>query len=81
MANTDIDEEQAKVQIGVCEVELVEAECDGIQTRDAEPTLRIARSFLKAGDFEKAFLFAVRARRMAVESRLNKDAPLSRAKR
>ena len=75
MALKDIDEEQAKAQIGLCEAELIEAESDGIETQDAEPTLRQARSFLRTGNFCKAFLFAVRARRMTVESRLEKVTP------
>jgi hypothetical protein len=75
MAVPDMDKEDATVQIGICEVELFEAETDGVETPDAEATLKLARSFLKSGDYNKAFLFAVRARRMAVEGRRKLNEP------
>jgi len=81
MVSTDIDEEQAKAQIKICEGELIEAESDGIDTKDAEPTLRLARAFLRDRNYEKAFLHAVRARRMTLESRLEKVIPHSKTEK
>ena len=81
MGSADIDEEQAKAQIGLCEGELNEAESDSMETRDAEHTLKLAHSLFKTGNFKKAFLFAVRARRMIVENQLKNVTPRSKAKK
>jgi hypothetical protein len=62
-----IDRDQARSQIEKCELQLKEG---GPQTElaEAERYLKIARSFYRLGSFNKAFLFAVRARRIARET-------------
>jgi hypothetical protein len=62
-----IDRDQARSQIEKCELQLKEG---GGQTElaEAQRCLKIARSFYRLGSFNKAFLFAVRARRVARET-------------
>jgi hypothetical protein len=62
-----VTREQAEQQIDFCEPEVRDAETRGQNMADAQRSLKIARSFLRLGMFEKAFLFAVRARRIAME--------------
>jgi hypothetical protein len=62
-----IDRDQAKNQIEKCEAQLKEEEAEGRNLSEAERYLNIARSFYRLGSFTKAFLFAVRARRIAKE--------------
>ena len=62
-----IDRDQAKNQIEKCEAQLKEEEAAGRNLSEAERYLNIARSFYRLGSFTKAFLFAVRARRIAKE--------------
>jgi hypothetical protein len=62
-----IDREQAKSQIEKCESQLKEWGSSGRDLAEAERYLRIARSFFRLGSFTKAFLFAVRARRIVKE--------------
>jgi hypothetical protein len=62
-----IDRDQAKNQIEKCEAQLKEEEASGRNLSEAERYLKIARSFYRLGSFTKAFLFAVRARRIAKE--------------
>jgi len=61
-----IDREQAQNQIEKCESQLRE-ESAGMDQSEAQRYLKIARSFYRLGSFTKAFLFAVRARRVARE--------------
>lgn len=61
-----IDREQAQNQIEKCESQLRE-ENSGTDLSEAQRYLKIARSFYRLGSFTKAFLFAVRARRVARE--------------
>jgi len=61
-----IDREQAQNQIEKCESQLRE-ESAGTDLSEAQRYLKIARSFYRLGSFTKAFLFAVRARRVARE--------------
>ncbi|MEM2870204.1 MAG: hypothetical protein QW379_07280 [Thermoplasmata archaeon] len=62
-----IDQYQAKTQIEKCEAQLREFEATGKDLSEAQRYLKIARSFYRLGSFTKAFLFAVRARRVARE--------------
>jgi len=62
-----IDRDQAKNQIEKCESQLKEEVASGRNLSEAERYLNIARSFYRLGSFTKAFLFAVRARRIAKE--------------
>jgi len=64
MAELDIDEDQAGAQIKACEAELGELRSNGMENRDAERSLKLARSFFKVGLFDKAYLSAVRGRRL-----------------
>jgi hypothetical protein len=64
-----VSREQAEQQIELCEPEMKDAETRGMNMADAHRSLKIARSFLKLGMYEKAFLFAVRARRIAMEKK------------
>lgn len=62
-----IDRDQARSQIEKCELQLKEG--DGTnEMAEAQRYLKIARSFYRLGSFNKAFLFAVRARRVAKET-------------
>lgn len=61
-----IDQDQALTQIEKCESQLRE-EPTGTDLSEAQRYLKIARSFYRLGSFNKAFLFAVRARRIAKE--------------
>jgi hypothetical protein len=65
-----IDREQAKSQIEKCESQLKTGGVSGRDLAEAERYLNIARSFFRLGSFTKAFLFAVRARRMAKDKGL-----------
>jgi len=65
-----IDREQAQGQIEKCESQLKEGGLAGRDLSEAERYLSIARSFFRLGSFTKAFLFAVRARRLAKEKGL-----------
>lgn len=65
-----IDRDQAKSQIEKCESQLKEEEAAGRNLSEAQRYLKIARSFYRLGSFTKAFLFAVRARRIAKEKSL-----------
>lgn len=62
-----IDQNQARTQIEKCEAQLREFETTGRDMAEAQRYLKIARSFYRLGSFTKAFLFAVRARRVAKE--------------
>ena len=62
-----IDRDQARSQIEKCEAQLREEEGAGLELAEAQRYLKIARSFYRLGSFTKAFLFAVRARRIAKE--------------
>jgi hypothetical protein len=62
-----IDRDQAKNQIEKCEAQLKAEEASGKELAEAHRYLKIARSFFRLGSFTKAFLFAVRARRIAKE--------------
>jgi len=62
-----IDRDQARTQIEKCETQLREEEGSGAELAEAQRYLKIARSFYRLGSFTKAFLFAVRARRVAKE--------------
>jgi len=64
-----VSREQAEQQIHLCEPEMKDAETRGLNMADAQRSLKIARSFLRLGMYEKAFLFAVRARRIAMEKK------------
>jgi len=61
-----IDRDQAWNQIEKCETQLKEGG-DQMDLTEAQRYLKIARSFYRLGSFSKAFLFAVRARRLAKE--------------
>lgn len=61
-----IDREQARNQIEKCESQFRE-ESAQVDLAEAQRYLKIARSFYRLGSFTKAFLFAVRARRVARE--------------
>lgn len=61
-----IDRDQARNQIDKCESQLKESGGQG-DLAEAQRYLKIARSFYRLGSFNKAFLFAVRARRIARE--------------
>ena len=61
-----IDRDQAWNQIEKCETQLKEGG-DQVDLTEAQRYLKIARSFYRLGSFSKAFLFAVRARRLAKE--------------
>ncbi len=61
-----IDRDQARNQIEKCELQLKEGGGPSDLT-EAQRYLKIARSFYRLGSFNKAFLFAVRARRLAKE--------------
>jgi len=65
-----IDREQAKNQIEKCESMLREGVGAGADVAESVRYLNIARSFYRLGSFTKAFLFAVRARRIAKEKGL-----------
>jgi hypothetical protein len=65
-----IDREQAQSQIEKCQTQLKEVGASGRDIVEAERYLNIARSFFRLGSFTKAFLFAVRARRIAKEKGL-----------
>jgi hypothetical protein len=62
-----IDRDQARSQIETCEAQLKEEAGAGLELAEAQRYLKIARSFYRLGSFTKAFLFAVRARRIAKE--------------
>ncbi len=62
-----IDREQALSQIERCETQLKEGAAEPGFT-EAQRYLKIARSFYRLGSFNKAFMFAVRARRLAKET-------------
>ncbi len=62
-----IDRDQAWNQIEKCETQLKEGG-DQLDLTEAQRYLKIARSFYRLGSFSKAFLFAVRARRLAKET-------------
>jgi len=72
MVELDIDEEQAKAQIEACEAELKGLKSQGAENPDAELSLKLALSFFKVGLFAKAFLSAVRARRLIAERNIRK---------
>jgi hypothetical protein len=61
-----IDRDQARSQIEKCESQL-NGGGDQADLAEAQRYLKIARSFFRLGSFTKAFLFAVRARRIARE--------------
>jgi len=61
-----IDQDQALNQIEKCEI-MLRDEPAGTDLSEAQRYLKIARSFFRLGSFNKAFLFAVRARRIAKE--------------
>lgn len=61
-----IDRDQARSQIEKCELQLKEGGQSDLA--EAQRCLKIARSFYRLGSFNKAFLFAVRARRVARET-------------
>jgi hypothetical protein len=65
-----IDQDQALTQIEKCETQLRE-EPAGTDLSEAQRYLKIARSFYRLGSFNKAFLFAVRARRIAKEKTIS----------
>jgi len=65
-----IDREQAQSQIDKCESQIKDGGASGRDLAEAERYLNIARSFFRLGSFTKAFLFAVRARRIAKEKGL-----------
>ena len=62
-----IDEEQAEHQIDMCEVKLRGDRAMGRPVTEATRLLNKAREFLQAGMYTKAFLYAVRARGIAIE--------------
>ncbi len=72
MVDSGIDEGQAKAQIEVCETEIKALNSEGAKNVEANSALKLARSFFRLGEFEKAFLFAVRARRLAIELKTRK---------
>ena len=62
-----IDRDQARSQIEKCELQLKDG-AGQAELAEAQRCLKIARSFYRLGSFNKAFLFAVRARRVARET-------------
>lgn len=64
MADMDIDEEKAKACIEEAEVELEQQRSKGSENVDAQRSLKQARSFLRVGLFEQAYLTAVKAKRL-----------------
>jgi hypothetical protein len=62
-----IDEEQAQHQIDMCEVKLRVDREMGRPVSEAAALLEMAREFLQAGMYTKAFLYAVRARGITLE--------------
>jgi hypothetical protein len=62
-----IDEEQARHQIDMCELKLRADREMGRPVMEAAALLQLAREFLEAGLHTKAFLYAVRARGIAIE--------------
>ena len=62
-----IDEEQAEAQIDLCDAQLKEEQARGMPVSERLAFLKKARELLELGQFTKAFLFAVRARGIAVE--------------
>ncbi len=62
-----IDEEQARHQIDICELKLRADREMGRPVKEAAALLEMAREFLGAGMYTKAFLYAVRARGIAIE--------------
>jgi len=64
-----IDEEQAQHQINICELKLRADREMGRPVSEAAALLEMAREFLQAGMYTKAFLYAVRARGITLERR------------
>jgi hypothetical protein len=62
-----IDGEQAEHQIDMCELKLRADREMGRPVSEAAALLKMAREFLEAGMYTKAFLYAVRARGIALE--------------
>jgi hypothetical protein len=62
-----IDRDQARSQIEKCALQLKEGG-GSVDLPEAQRCLKIARSSYRLGSFNKAFLFAVRARRIAREN-------------
>jgi hypothetical protein len=62
-----IDEEQAERQIDQCEEKLKEDASRGKPISEAARFLKKAREYLQAGMYTNAFLYAVRARGIALE--------------
>lgn len=62
-----INEDQAEFQIEQCKKKLDEDEAKGNSSPEGRRYLKMAREYLESGLFNKAFLYAVRARGLVVE--------------
>ena len=62
-----IDEQQAESQIEQCERMLADGTSSGRPATEARAHLAKAREFLRAGQFTRAFLYAIKARGLDVE--------------